>query len=455
MIAIRQHFTLDREPVARRRDPVIESLVAAIALAVPVQPAPLPDVVPETLIKLTVDPMPAPKPALRYLLLPELREQTQGNPIPNYLKCILDQDQSTPQEETLGRAALKQADRAARMDKPDWQLLPKLKTDGFGLLLPDLQKMRALASSLQVRFRDEIALRKFDDAITTAKTMFALSRHMGEHPTVIGSLVAIAIAYVTIVPLEEMLEVPGCPNLYWALTNLPAPFISLDKGMEGERILILAELRDLDDTRPMTTAELKKLILYLDRLLELSRSGDKLREMLSERAKDETYMKAARVRLVASGIPAERLATFSNYQVILLNEKLEYEIQRDEIMKLVALPTWEAIPRLDAIKRPKMRSVFAGFLPGFDKVRRAQGRLEQRIALLRHVEALRLYAAAHSGELPEKLADIDVPLPLDPFTGKAFRYELKDGVAHLRGNPPKGDEGNAAYNQHYEITIRK
>ena len=76
--------------------------------------------------------------------------------------------------------------------------------------------MRALASALQGRFRDEIALRKFDDAIFTAKTMFALSRHLGEHPTLIGSLVAIAIAFVAIAPLEEMLEQPNCPNLYWA-----------------------------------------------------------------------------------------------------------------------------------------------------------------------------------------------------------------------------------------------
>ncbi|MCI0701870.1 MAG: hypothetical protein L0241_12380, partial [Planctomycetia bacterium] len=37
----------------------------------------------ETLIPLKVDPMPAPKPALRYLLLPELKEMTTGNPIPN------------------------------------------------------------------------------------------------------------------------------------------------------------------------------------------------------------------------------------------------------------------------------------------------------------------------------------------------------------------------------------
>ena len=217
---------------------MIESLVAAIALAVSAQPVPKAQAeVPETLVKLTVDAMPAPKPALRYLLLPDLREQTQGNPIPNYLKCILDQDLSTQQEETLGRAALKQADALP----PAWTKTRlaasslKLKTDGIGLLLPDLQKMRA---ALQQRHSRAIprrnALRKFDDAIFTARTMLALSRYMGEHPTVIGSLVAIAIAYVALAPLEEMLEQPGCPNLYWSLTNLPTPFITLDKGMEGE-----------------------------------------------------------------------------------------------------------------------------------------------------------------------------------------------------------------------------
>ena len=86
---------------------MIESLIAAIALVATPQPAsPKPDVVQETLVKLMVDPMPAPKPALKYLLLPELREQTQGNPIPNYLKrCILDQEFNTL-EENISRARM-------------------------------------------------------------------------------------------------------------------------------------------------------------------------------------------------------------------------------------------------------------------------------------------------------------------------------------------------------------
>ena len=53
--------------------------------------------------------------------------------------------------------------------------------------------------------------------------MFAISRHMSEHPTLIADLVGIATANLAIGALEEMFEQPGCPNLYWALTNLPVP----------------------------------------------------------------------------------------------------------------------------------------------------------------------------------------------------------------------------------------
>jgi hypothetical protein len=45
----------------------------------------------ETVIRLNVQPMAAPKPALRYQLLPELAEINPGNPIPAYLKCFMEQ----------------------------------------------------------------------------------------------------------------------------------------------------------------------------------------------------------------------------------------------------------------------------------------------------------------------------------------------------------------------------
>ena len=56
---------------------------------------------------------------------------------------------------------------------------------------------------------------------------------MGEHPSLIGGLVGWAIANSAFGPLEEMLEHPSCPNLYWALTNLPDP-LHLDQDGYGQ-----------------------------------------------------------------------------------------------------------------------------------------------------------------------------------------------------------------------------
>jgi hypothetical protein len=413
----------------------------------------------ETVIRLSVQPMAAPKPALRYLLLPELKEMTPGNPIPNYLKCFMDQD-FTAERETLGKSALRQADRAARMDKPDWQILLKIKTDGIGLLIPDVQKMRSLASALQARFHEEITQGRIDNALGTAKTMFALSRHLGEHPSLIGYLVAVAIAQITIGPLEEMLEQPGCPNLYWALTNLPNPLISLDKCMEGERMLLRSEFRELNDREPMTPGQIKKLIFHIAALSRhqgktVNEEVNGLRARINERSQDEKLVEAARRRLVEYGIPEERLAQFPADQVILLDEKRKYEVRRDEEMKLMNLPPWQVEALAARVKSPKEPALFDFLGPAMQKIRGAQGRLEQRIALLRCVEALRLYAAAHDGKLPEKLSDIDVPLPVDPFTGKPFVYKLEGETAHLRGTPPRVYKEIPSFNIHYEITIRK
>lgn len=435
----------------------MRTLLCCAALAVFAPPARAEQTVTstETLIRLTVRPMAAPKPALRYLLLPELKEMSPGNPIPNYLRVNLDVDFSTPQE-VFHPAALKLADRAARMDKPDWQILLRVKSDGVSLLLPDVQKIRSLAAALQERFREENAQGRLDDSLRTAKTMFAMSRHVGEHPTLIGDLVAIAIAFIAIGPLEELLERPGCPNLFWALSDLPSPMISLDKGIEGERVMIDSEFRELDGRAPMSAEQIQKLCKHIDKLLYETRSPEKsTMAWLNARRWDLPCLRAARERLIEAGYSAELLKTFPSGQRLLLDEKLAYEVARDDRMKFIKLPLWQCEERIAQLKPMSKDRLFRGFVPGMTKVRRAQGRLDQRIALLRHVEAVRLYAAAHDGKLPEKLADCGVPLPDDPYTNKPFRYEASGDSFHLRGGPLKGDEKSPYMNVHYHVTVRK
>src|SRR5262249_46792016 len=151
----------------------------------------------ETVVRLTVQPAAAPKPALRYQLLPEMRELNPGNAAPAYLLCFMEQNnfffskeavdnrekwQTIPLKELplkdlhrfgygKGQGPLPRADYAARLDSVDWQVLPKIKKDTYRTLLPELQSLRTLASALKVRFRVEVAERRFDDALVTAKTM--------------------------------------------------------------------------------------------------------------------------------------------------------------------------------------------------------------------------------------------------------------------------------------------
>src|SRR5207253_177732 len=279
------------------------------------------------------------------------------------------------------------------------------------------------------------------------------------HPTLIGELVGLAIANLAFGPLEEMLEQPSCPNLYWALTNLPNPLVPMENGMQGERVLIQSEFHELDETAPMIADRLKKLIVHIDKIRQMEDKpidADRTtRAWLDARNKDDAKLRAARARLVETGFSDERLQTFPPDQIILLDEKRDYEARRDEVMKLVKLPHWQAEAEFAAIKPPKDPGLFEIFVPALNKVRRAHARTEQRIALLRHVEALRLYAAEHDGKWPEKLADITAPLPDDPFTGKPFRYKLEGTTAHLRGSPPSGEENTPGFNVRYELTIKK
>ena len=218
--------------------------------------------------------MAEPRPRLRYTLLPELKDMSPGNPVYGYSKCFGEQNnfyyhksavdqrekwlamplKDLPVDKVManyGGYSLRLADYAARLDTPDWQILLRFKSEGMDMLLPDLQQLRiARRGRSSCAYCAEVAARRFDDAVKTAQTLFALSRHLGEHPTLIGDLVGLAVGYISLRPLEEMLGQPGCPNLYWALTDLPSPFIDLRKGMQGERPSLVKEFAPFDRDTP-------------------------------------------------------------------------------------------------------------------------------------------------------------------------------------------------------------
>ena len=79
----------------------------------------------------------------------------------------------------------------------------------------EIQTCREIANLLQLRCRLELSDGKFDDAVVTLQSGFALARHLGDADTLIQDLVGIAIAAIMFNRVEEMMQIPGSPNLFW------------------------------------------------------------------------------------------------------------------------------------------------------------------------------------------------------------------------------------------------
>ncbi len=473
------------------------SLLLAFAVALPAlaQPEPV-EKDGKLTILLTLHPTAAPVPLSKMSLYPEYGDQTPGNRVQGLLKVFGEQTVffrrvnteewqkwlTTPLAElpadirekegvasgleydTKYTRFLGHLDKGARYASIDWNEYFDLRKDGFYLLLPEVQGMRSLASVAKLRLRGEVKAGEFRKAATTVKTMLGVGQALEQHPTLVGVLVGIAIDAIAMTGVEEMIGQPGCPNLYWALTDLPRPLVSLRRGIGGERLFLTAQFEKfLKAERPWTEKEFRDLFDTLDEVLvlEQQRGGGLLPKLLrgarlryAVQTADSARLTAARARLVADGMPADGVKAMSDLQIAVLDDFHRYEVLRDEYFKAMTLPYHEAAVEMakaeERIKTTKAKGDIIGpaLLPAVWKVTQAQVRLDQRVAYLRAVEAVRLYAHANKGELPAKLADLTVPVPTDPVTGKPFEYEVKDGVGTLSG-------GKLLNVREYKLTVKK
>jgi hypothetical protein len=439
---------------------------------------------------------------LRYHLLPQLHEMTPGNAAGRYKQAIetlkkvrkatgdggpegeLETWLDLPAAELpRGQArklldrypeVFRLADQAARSEYCDWGFGERLRQKGIFTLLPELQEMRDLARLLALRARLEILEGHTDRALRALQTGFAAAKHIGETPTLISYLVGVAMATVTARELELLLSQPGAPNLYWALTDLPRPFIDIRKPMEGERIGIygtfpgLVEVMNNPDAPPLKPEQIK---VGVDLLVKEFNVGKDFPTRAAIAVWVRTKHPAAKEALVAAGWPRDKVEKMSHMQVALLHALQQYDRLLDEMVKWRNFPYVEALKGFDQaerqLKEAKVKALSPSgdvpgiplaplLLPAVQKVFAAHARINRRLAALRCVEAVRLYAAAHGGKLPATLADIkEVPIPTDPYLGKPFVYRRGDGMATLEGPPPPAEKANAGNALVYELTLKK
>jgi hypothetical protein len=254
------------------------------------------------------------------------------------------------------------------------------------------------------------------------------------------------------------------------LTDLPQPFLDLREGLQGERVAAYGTFPGLEEAaadRNAGALSPRQLETIADRLLALQKYGltdFKTRADL-DRGVAARHETAKRV-LIAQGRPRAAVEKLPPLQVALLHTFVQHDRLFDDIVKWQNFPYGQAPPKLQELEkrqREELKAADAPAIPVGDRLVSTLGRtllvrawVDRRIATLRCLEAIRLYAAAHGGKLPPTLDDIkEVPIPLDPVTGKPFRCRVTGARATLYGPPPDKDEVNAGMAVSYELTLTR
>jgi len=441
-------------------------------------------------VRLLVEPAGAPRPVYRFQVFPDARELTTGNAAQLYLKCFMEQrsfyfspagiaerDQylriplselAAKKRNGYGGRSLEEADRAARMSSIDWQSMAPIHEGVFEGPPAELGSLQTLALALRVRLRVELANQHIEAALRTAGTLFALAQHLGEYPASLGSEVGIWVGHLALDALEEMVQQPGCPNLYWALSEIPSPLVRLKRGVQGDRARLALSMRPIREVGLMTDAELEACVGKLSGMIGFLREqkGEaplSLRTQLSTRMSAPSELAETRQRLIDSGSQPDLVQKLPPLQVILIDEKHRFEIEQDERITLINSPLskpTESSTRgkgqkadQDASSR-ESRGTFDALLPDIARLRQNQGLLEQELIFLRHVEALRLHAAKHAGQLPASLSEITVPLPNDPFTDRPLAYSTQGKAVQLRGGDPSVKNDEPARKLRFSVEFR-
>ncbi len=437
---------------------------------------------------------PAPRPALKYRILPERDQLVPGNAalfyhralgflyqnrrveleqavqekgdmsqssadrVSDWLEMPLDEfpvEEARTLLESNYQRILNEVELGAFRESCDWGL--DNRPEGYDLLLTEMQESRELARLVALRARVAIADGEVDVAWHWIQVGFALSRHVAEGPSLIQGLIGQAESGLVRTILVDLIGHPDAPNLYWALANRPRPFIDLTATLETDLMFLrqtIPSLEDLDG-EPWGLAKARQFREeLLDALglvdIQLRVSSPRWAASLALAGLVAQAYPTARAELIEQGMDPERVKAMPAIQVVGLQTYQEFEAINDDALKYTKLPYWQAV---ELIERAEQRSkdqrsgrshnllmrLFLGVAVSASNVVRSEGRYEQYTDLIQTIEAIRLYADAHDGRLPESLNDlVETPAPINPSTGQPFTYRLsEDGrTASLEGNTP-------------------
>jgi hypothetical protein len=275
-------------------------------------------------------------------------------------------------------------------------------------------------------------------------------------------------------PLEDLIQAPGTPSLFWAISHRPRPLTDFSLGFESERFLLEREIPSLSQLAgpPWSVekgrafaAELQEKLFKLAEVAdgaEKSELGNWSKNLGMAALIFQAYPEAKRA-LIAQGRSSEQVETMPAVQVATLHTFQQYEQFRDDFFKWTSVPLYQGYNHMDdalnsarsGSKQSMLFKLFTMLIPAVRASGVAQALSERRLDAIQCIEAIRLHAALHGG-LPSRLDEIsEAPVPLDSATGKPFEYRLEGNRATVSAPSPPGGADVWQHKINYELNLTR
>lgn len=425
-----------------------------------------------------ITPAAPPVPAMKYeLLFRDFSDRLPGNAAPLYLDALLymrpkDTDDFSAALDAFKAHDLKrfeelapniaertttfgQLELAGRRDHCDWDI--PYRERGAGTLLAHLAPLRDMGRMLAVGALWQIQHDQIDTALRTLRVGYALSYKLSNEPTLVSQLVALHIEFALNDAAAELMNRADAPNLYWALTDLPArkPSFRIDFDHFGDAAYTIAHVTNLRPGQEPSAAQWRDVLTALEKMYDQDSKDFHVDDVVTKTSA-EIAQRARRDFAASHHLNDDQMAKLDPLEPLCWYYFDQYRIAYDDMYKLqgLAYPTMLANTleygiKMDGLKKAQPANPFLKWLPTVHKAVVTFAKLDRQVAALTVVEAIRSYAAEHAGMLPAKLDEItETPASINPATGKAFEYRVENGKVTL-------EDANAEMPMKYKITIRK
>ena len=239
---------------------------------------------------------------------------------------------------------------------------------------------------------------------------------------------------------DLLIQLPDADNLFWAYQKLPRPLFELQHVASLESTFVEKSIPALMQRPWPAHEETDEWLAIGTRLVGLGivdNAGMTLIEQAVMLQKLCAYLRenwaeiGDETRESAEKMGSEELAVrFYVQKSKQLTERFQAALGLDppEALKMISETKEQMAKLAEEMEIPLLEKAFIEWV----EVYIAVWAPSRKIVALQTVEALRHYAATHDGQLPDSLDDIsDLPIPVDPFTGKPMKYKLGDDSATL------------------------